>query len=152
MTVEPRLRRLERTNRLLLVLLLALGASHIGREVRGGEKTETLRCQRLEIVDEEGAVTVALGTDEEGSSGVFIHDKRGRLRITLTHDREQSALFLRDRSGDVRLGTALFAHGGAGYALHGPHGKGAAVLYYKDDGSLTFYGKEGDTLHRVPGK
>lgn len=52
--------------------------------------------------------------------------------------------------GDTRLGAAQFAHGGGGYALHGPGGRGAAVLYLSGDGSLTIYDAEGGVTARFP--
>ena len=53
--------------------------------------------------------------------------------------------------GTTRVGVAQFAHGGGGFALHGPEAKGAAVLYLQGDGSLTFYGPDGDVQARYPG-
>lgn len=50
--------------------------------------------------------------------------------------------------GDTRVGAAQFAHGGGGYALHGPGGRGAAVLYLKDEGSLTMYDADGAVAAR----
>ncbi|MDH3732773.1 MAG: hypothetical protein OEU54_04530 [Gemmatimonadota bacterium] len=35
---------------------------------------------------------------------------------------------------------------------HGPEMKGAAVLYLKGDGSLTFYGDDGAVLDRFPAR
>ena len=40
---------------------------------------------------------------------------------------------------------------GRGFALHGPDAKGAAVLCLAEEGSLTFYGDEGQVNARFPG-
>ena len=56
-----------------------------------------------------------------------------------------------DETGGTRLGAAQFAHGGGGYALHGPEMKGAAVLYLKGEGSLSMYDAEGELTDRFPG-
>lgn len=74
------------------------------------------------------------------------------MRVALAHDAEGSALFIRDAAGVIRVGVAQFAHGGGGVALHGPNSKGAAVLYFQESGSLTFYDPEGNPTLRVPEK
>jgi hypothetical protein len=51
----------------------------------------------------------------------------------------------------LAVGGTLFAHGGGGFALHGPEAKGAAVLYLKGDGNLTFFGAEGEVQARYRG-
>lgn len=56
----------------------------------------------------------------------------------------------RSKTGDTRIGVAQFAHGGGGFALHGPEAKGAAVLYLKERGTLTFYGDEGGVTRQAP--
>ncbi len=43
---------------------------------------------------------------------------------------------------------AQFAHGG-GVALRGPDSKGAAVLYFKDQGSLRSFDSEGQVTNQV---
>jgi hypothetical protein len=73
-----------------------------------------------------------------------------RWRVTLRHDDDETALYLRDAAGDIRVGVAQYAHGGGGFALNRPEVKGAAVLYFKEAGSLTFYDAEGTITSRVP--
>lgn len=154
MDLERRLRRLEWWNRALMLggvaLLVYGGTTHT---VPAKAKTEKLvRAERVEIVDSQGQSVAVLGVDEQGSAGLFLNDPGGGVRVALAHDANGSALFLRDNEGVIRVGVAQFAHGGGGVALHGPGSRGAAVLYYKDGGSLTFYDPEGEPTLRFPGE
>ena len=148
--LENRVRKLERANRVLVLLVVALALVFLfgGAAADGG--SGPLQAQRIELVDAEGLVRAALGTDAEGSSGLFVYDPAGAVRLSLTHDADQSALFIRDAEGTVRVGVAQFAHGGGGVALHGAGAKGAAVLYHKENGSLSFYDTAGNVTARVP--
>ena len=152
MKLEQRVRRLEWWNRLLLLTLTSLVVYGFGaRVVPAKTKTEkVVRAERLEIMDENGNEAVVLGFDEQGSAGVFVRDGAGTVRLALAHDPGGSALFISDSEGVIRVGVAQFAHGGGGVALHGPDSKGAAVLYFQESGSLTFYDAEGDPTFKVP--
>lgn len=147
--LELRIIRLERTLRALTAGCLALGALLLLAAFTQPQD-ETVRARRFELVDGEGLVRAELAIDAQGSAGLFVRDDQKRVRASVTHDSTQSALLLRDDSGTVRLGAAQFAHGGGGFALHGPGSKGAAVLYLKEQGSLTFYDEDGEVLRRVP--
>lgn len=154
MDLERRIKKLEWRNRLLLlgaVSLVVFGFE--SRTVPAKTRTEkVVRAERVEIVDKNGIAAVVLGLDDQGSAGVFINDGAGSVRVALAHDTEGSALFIRDAKGVIRVGVAQFAHGGGGVALHGPDSKGAAVLYFKEAGSLTFFDPEGNPTVRVPDK
>jgi hypothetical protein len=148
--LERRLEALERRNRSLLAVLGAMAALVcLGAFARQDAVPDELRARRIVMVDAEGRARAELGLDEEGSAGLFVRDVEGRPRAIVVHDESQSALYLLDEKGTIRLGSAQYAHGGGGYALHGPEAKGAAVLYLKDEGSLTFYGEEGQVLERI---
>jgi hypothetical protein len=88
--------------------------------------------------------------DEVRARRVLIVDDDDQVRIDLRHDAEETGLFILDDDGDTRLGAAQFAHGGGGYALHGPGGRGAAVLYLRGEGSLTMYEPDGTVAARFP--
>jgi hypothetical protein len=124
--LERRLRRLERSNSLLLAGLVIVTALFLVAAAPSSSAQEVIRAERVEIVDAEG-----------------------RVRMQLKHDSEETGLFILDEFGDRRLGAAQFAHGG-GFALHGPEAKGAAVLYLRGDGSLTFYDEAGEVVNRFP--
>ncbi|KPJ86392.1 MAG: hypothetical protein AMS18_15690 [Gemmatimonas sp. SG8_17] len=126
--LEARVIYLERTNRLLLAAAMILGALLVAGFRYGSEPVaDVVRAHRIQLVD--------------GS---------GHVRIDLRHDTTETGLFILDESGGTRIGVAQFAHGGGGFALHGPDMKGAAVLYLKGQGSLTFYDETGEVTHRIP--
>lgn len=147
---EKRLKRLERQNRLQMLVILGFFALLIYGSIPVGEENTTIRCQRLEVLDENNQLVAALGIDADGSRGLFIHDPNDHLRLAAVQDPNQSAFYIFDTTGTVRIGIAQFAHGGGGIALHGENSKGAAVLYYKDGGSLSFYDTEGKITSRIP--
>lgn len=154
MDLQNRVRRLEWWNRLLVLSVagaLTLGfTSQVAPARRGTDRL--VRAERLEIVDPEGRARIVVGLDEHGSAGVMVNDSDGEARVTLLHDSEGSALFIRDAEGTIRIGVAQFADGGGGVALHGPDSRGAAVLHYQEAGSLTFYDAEGEPTLRIPEK
>lgn len=152
MDLEKRIKRLEWWNRFLLLSAVALlGFGFTDQVVPAKARTEkVIRAERLEIMGPQGEPAAVLGFDDEGATGLFINDPGGSMRVALTHDSSGSALFLRDSQGVIRVGVAQFAHGGGGVALHGPGSKGAAVLYFKESGSLTFYDVGGNPTLRVP--
>lgn len=144
--LEKRVRRLEWVNRALLVGLAALlGGSVAWR----APQEEALRAQRIEVLDADGRARVVLAVSD-GEPVVEILDAEGVSRASLADGPEGTALYIRDAEGVTRVGVAQFAHGGGGVALHGPEAKGAAVLYLAGEGSLTFYGEEGEVLARFP--
>jgi len=147
---ERRLKRLERQNRLQMFVILGFLALLIYGSFPQSEDNKIVRCQRLEVVDEHGHSIAVLGVDADGSRGLFIHDPNDRLRLAAVQDPNQSAFYIFDTTGTVRIGVAQFAHGGGGVALHGENSKGAAVLYYKDSGSLSFYNTAGKITSRIP--
>jgi hypothetical protein len=150
--LESRIRRLEWWNRLLLVSVVSLLAYGFNSQysLAKARTEKVIRAERLEIVGSQGEPAVILGMDDAGSTGLFINDPGGSIRVALAHDSEGSALFIRDANGIIRVGVAQFSHGGGGVALHGPDSKGAAVLYFKETGSLTFFDAEGNPTSRVP--
>ena len=127
--LEDRVRRLERTNRLLVLGALALVTVAWVTGERTPGHFDEITAERVRVVDGEG-----------------------QTRIDLRHDSDETGMFILDDAGDTRLGAAQFAHGGGGYALHGPGGRGAAVLYLRGDGSLTIYDADGGIVDRFPGE
>lgn len=126
--LEARVRRLERSNGLLLLALVCVAGLPVLVGATRSQEAREIEATRIRLVDAEG-----------------------RVRIDLRHDDSETGMFILDDDGDTRLGAAQFSHGGGGYALHGPGGRGAAVLYLRGDGSLTFYDDKGGVTARVPG-
>jgi len=154
MNLERRIKKLEWWNRLLVLSMVSLSTYGFSTQVAAskGKTEELVRTERLEIMGKQGQPAAILGFDDQGSAGLFINDPGGSVRMALAHDPEGSALFIRDADGVIRIGVAQFAHGGGGVALHGPHSQGAAVLYFKESGSLTFYDGEGNPTTQLPEK
>lgn len=110
---------------------------------------QVVRASELQIIDPDGNVMLQLGA-HDGGYGVVVNDTQGNARATLGHNEEGTALYLKDTAGDSRVGAAHFAHGGSGFALHGPKLRGAAVLFYRKNGTLSFYDAEGNVEARFP--
>ncbi len=150
--------RLQRTNRILGATLIALclgvfiAANQAGEQESDDSIQAVIRARKFQLLDKDNRVRAELAIVDENSAGLFLKDELGRMRGSLTHDDEQTALFLRDAEETIRLGAAQFAHGGGGYALHGEKSKGAAVLYFKNTGSLRFFDDEGTVTHQLPAK
>ena len=85
----------------------------------------------------------------DGEPGLFLKGDDGVNRAALFHTDDGTGLYIMDADGVTRIGIAQFEHGGGGVALHGPESKGAAVLYFKDEGSLRFFGPEGEVTNQV---
>lgn len=95
--LERRLRRLERTNR-VLVAALGLGVvMALMSAVRGPQTTELLQVKRVQLVDDEGRVRIDLRHNDD-ETGLFIMDEAGDTR--------------RHPNGEVPGGGATIAHGG----------------------------------------
>lgn len=150
--LECRLHSLERRNGLLLastVATLSLLGLAACTAMTAATTHDVLTVSRLQIVDADGKPMIELGPDMDGY-GLSIRDGAGKVRISLRDVAEETGLFINDAAGDSRVGVAHFSHGGSGVALHGPEVRGAAVLYYKDRGSLSFYDPDGAVTHQVP--
>lgn len=152
--LETRVRRLERRNRLLIAgWLVVIPALTVAMSAGSDEAIEVISARAVRIVDAENRPRAELGIDEDGSAGLFLKDSDGRVRGTLIHDDQQTALYLLDDEGSIRVGAARYAHGGGGFALHGKGAKGAAVLYMAEHrGRLTFYDEQGAVILQTPEK
>lgn len=148
--LESRIEALEKRTRLLLgALLLTTSLALLGAAPSAELEDGTVRATRFELVDAESRVRGELSL-RQGAPVFSLLDETGRDRLSLNHDAGGTALFIRDEAGVIRLGAAHFAHGGGGFALHGADSKGAAVLYYDESGSLSFYDPDGSSTLRLP--
>ena len=147
--LEQRIEHLEKSNKRFLLLLAAFLALAVFTFARPRQTQDVLAVQRLTLVDGKGEVHAELAL-RDGSPGLFLKDKTGKDRVVLIHDSDQSALFIKDETETTRIGVAQFSHGGGGFALHGPESKGAAVLYFKEKGSLRIFDRDGVVTDQVP--
>ena len=150
--LESRIEALEKRTRLLVgALLVVTSLALLGSAASPEAETQVVRANRFELVDSEGRVRGELSL-QDGAPVFSLLDTAGRDRLSLNHDAGGTALFIRDQEGVIRLGAAHFKHGGGGFALHGPDSKGAAVLYYDESGSLSFYDTDGNRSLHLPGQ
>lgn len=110
--------------------------------------SETLRTTSLELVDAQGNTIASLGR-RDGRTGLFLMDEKSIPRVSVFHSDDADGLYVDDNQGVTRIGVAQFAHGGGGFALHGPESRGAAVLYYKNAGSLRFFDADGNVIEEI---
>ncbi|MGW8283716.1 MAG: hypothetical protein ACWGON_10495 [Gemmatimonadota bacterium] len=130
---ETRIRNLETSNRRLrigmasmslLVLAIALSAFTGARPSAGIDArdrtraAEEVQASAFRLVDEDGNLGASLFFGEAGPR-LELCDSVGVPRVSLEHDSEGTALYLRDSEGTIRIGAAQFAHGGGGFAIHG---------------------------------
>ena len=145
--MEQRLSDLEKRNRWLVVgWVLSMAMIWMS-----GWTPDSIKASGFQLVDESGKVRAELGF-QEGEPVLLIRDENGVDRLVAFHHQEGTGIYINDASKTTRIGVAQFAHGGGGVALHGPESKGAAVLYFKDEGSLRFFDAEGNVTRLVKGK
>lgn len=150
--LERRVVRLERTNRLLVLIGVGAGSFFLLAQTFPRLAPGVLRAERFELVEPDGDVRAALRIAEDGAPSLVLLDDSGAVRASLVHDEEETALYIHDDHGKVRVGMAQFANGGGGLALHGAESRGSAVLYMADGrGRLTFYDVEGKVVGELPG-
>lgn len=142
--------RLKRAEQRLVVLGLALVLVTVGFSYLLYRPSSTLRTTSLEMVDAQGNVIALLG-QRDGRTGLFLMDEKSTPRVSVFHAEDADGLYIDDGQGVTRIGVAQFAHGGGGVALHGPGSSGAAVLYYKNAGSLRFFDTDGNVTQEISG-
>lgn len=148
--LEARVARLEKTNRRLLALLTLLTVIAVAVLLLGAAQKPSLQqATEFQLLDESGAVRAGLSL-KDGQPGLYLRDETGVERVSLFHQADGSGLHVSDADGVTRIGVVQFAHGGGGVALHGPESRGAAVLYYKNSGSLRLFDAEGRVTDAVP--
>ncbi len=144
--MASRLNRLEKTNRWLMTVLVASFAVFLLTAAIASPST--LQAYAFELVSADGSVRAEL-TMRDGHPGLYLKDSEGVDRVAVFESEGTSALYIMDGDGVTRIGVAQFAHGGGGVALHGPESRGAAVLYFKDEGSLRFFDEDGAVTRSI---
>lgn len=147
--LERRLAILEAQGRRLKMLGLGCLVAALAWTCYTGGVRADVRARSFALVDASDRTYAELKMTADGP-GLFLMDAEGVARVSLVNNEEETALYLRDADDQIRIGVAQFAHGGGGVALHGEAARGAAVLYFKEGGSLTFYDVDGNVVTRVP--
>ncbi len=108
---------------------------------------EVLRTKRLEIVDDEGKVRAALGTDEAGVTSLSIFDQSSRLRVSLdASEISEQANGLFDTNGRLQVAmgaSAVNVHEG-GLNCYGPNGEDRVGLAMHKEGSSLYFNDTND--------
>ena len=143
--LQTTIRRLQVWNAVLLCSIIALSAVVIKNY---STEANVIRARSVQLVSTDGAVLAEFAT-VDGNPGLYLKDRNGVNRAALFHANDDTGLYIMDADGVTRIGIAQFAHGGGGVALHGPESKGAAVLYFKNEGSLRFFDPEGVVTNQV---
>jgi hypothetical protein len=149
-SLESRVARLEKTNRRLLIMLTFLTVVTAAVLLLGAARQAPIQIgSKFQLLDETGAVRAELAL-RNGQPGFYLRDEKGVERVSLFHQADGSGLHVGDAQGVTRIGVVQFAHGGGGVALHGPESRGAAVLYFKNSGSLRLFDADGRVTDAVP--
>ena len=88
-TIEQRLRKLERTNRILVLclttLILVFGYLALAGQAKA-PVMETVLARELNIVNEEGKVVAHLGVRDSGAGGFWITNSEGTQVLKLNQN------------------------------------------------------------------
>ncbi len=147
--LEDRVAGVERKTQCLMLFLAGLITVVLVAAGVGPTSRDVLQATSFELVDSEGIVRAAIEM-RDGFPAISLRDQRRGERVLITSTNSETAVFIKDSTGTIRLGMAQFAHGGGGFAAHGPESKGAAVLYLKGRGSLSFIDADGNVVMRLP--
>ena len=144
-----------------------------GSVVSGRRSDEdVVRAQRFELVDRRGTVVSVLQIGAHGPSlamfdgrneapvcsfgqgdrgpGLFLRDRRGKLRAQLVSDYDGPYLAMYDSSGTIRLGLAVPGDGPA-LDLYDPMGEArAAIFAHTSHSGIVFRDRKGKIVHSAP--
>ena len=102
--------------------------------------SDILRTKRLEVVDDEGRVRAALGTDEEGMGGLTLFDESGKKRAVLEAGEAQGhaeGLALFDADGNIRATLGFSKDGHSNLTiLSGGKGRSIKLIGQPDGGVI----------------
>ena len=136
MTVEERVERLERRNRQLVMMfvavvgvgvLLVFLASRMATAQAGSVAFEKVRAKELVIVDSLGRLRADLSVADGGGPMLALYDASGMGRVSLSMEDDSPMLALYDASGKGGIGL-LVSGSSSELSLHGVAGKARASL------------------------
>ncbi|CAN5452343.1 hypothetical protein BH11ARM1_BH11ARM1_16060 [soil metagenome] len=153
MTLEARITRLERQNRVLLIVCLALPIATL---VGWKSQSDTIQAKRIEIVDDHNVPLVILEKSRTGEGGsIILRDKNGEKRSWWEVAPETGALTLNsakaDGTNDTTLGIQV-GPGNARMAIISKAGASLAATMEGDNPQLEMSSAKGSSLFSAPWK
>ncbi len=125
--LAPRVRALERQNRLLWLVLIGGTVIAWAACSRAPEEDAVLRTSSLEIVDGDGVAQAVFHTGEEGAV-LMLGDAHGEVRAGFVVTDAGPGLALSDEQGHERLLLSASGGGGTGLYLYDSEGTGRLTL------------------------
>lgn len=151
--LELRLRRLERTNRLLIAVLLVLVVTGLaGWRAQGS----VVRANRIEIVDARDVPIISLGSARGGTGGeIILRAENGEKRVWITTENDGASLTL-NREGqngknDTTLGLSISPKSGQLNILS-PGGASLSANIQNDEPKVELFDRKGTSLFVAPWK
>jgi hypothetical protein len=149
MTIEKRLEKLERQNRmfkhLLLLVCMAIGlwliaASDCGikNTLKAGESSKVIESNEFRLIDPKGKIRGVFGLDKDGGPNIYLLDAHGNSRagVNLVEDADGlPAIFLKDAQGKVRGMFCLRLDDSPGIFLKDAQGKTRGIFGLRADES-----------------
>jgi hypothetical protein len=95
-------------------------------------ETNTLRCQKLEIVDENGKCRMVLYAEDSHSSIIFLTEESPYMQIRVSKKGDANICML-DKEGAVRCSFGLVELGNVGFSFNDVEGKPRLMGGIRDD-------------------
>lgn len=147
-----RIERLERRNRRLTLLCLALPLLAVAGWTQAGPGS--LQVRRLEVVDERGVPLVILAPERGGvGGGITLRDANGERRAWFTSNPDGAALTMnregKDGEGDSTLGLSVGPRNGR-LSILSRNGAALSATMQGDQPKVELYNVKGAPLFVAP--
>jgi hypothetical protein len=145
--IVNRLNRLEKSNRRWRFAAVAMLVSITGMYYLGAEpRMKELNVEKIRLVDEDGRLRGAIGSDEKGSY-LYLNDQRGNRRCNIAAQRDGGFMNIKDDNEKSRVILSWDAEEGAAVKTQDTHGLFSRLIT-DDHGPALQVGQE-DGLIRV---
>ncbi|MGH8103302.1 MAG: hypothetical protein ACREJQ_02135, partial [bacterium] len=154
--IVRRVEKMERANRRLTLISVALGAMLVLILAVGATKQaavpDVLRAKRLEIVDNKGRSRIEMDAALNYGPALRLVDERDVMRAEFAVSGDGTQLFLYDGGGKVRASLSAFANGPA--LMLSDRGKivRAGLRAFSDRTVLRLADKNGNIIWQAPEK